>query len=131
MSRTSPWKCKCQIQIKSGIKKVRKEYLQEPISLLSLPAIINSSINSHGTWGNTGGDICIFPAMCSTTYKKEIRFSGKAFDGGWVTRWWRDVGGAAENEGWTESVGEDGKVGVHEDIAVDTSRNGMLDGLKF
>ena len=67
--------------------------------------------------------------MCSTTYTKEIRFADKAFDGGWVTRWWRDVGGAAENEGWTESVGEDGKVGVHEDIAVDTSRNGMLDGV--
>ena len=27
------------------------------------------------------------------------------------------------------SVGEDGKVGVHEDITVDTSRNGMLDGV--
>ena len=80
-------------------------------------------------WGNTGGDICISSAMCSTTYKKELWFAGKAFDEGWVSGWWRAVGGAAENEGWTESVGEDGKVGVHEDITVDTSGNGMLDGV--
>ena len=87
------------------------------------------SINSHGTWGNTGGDICISSAMCSTTYKKELRFAGKAFDEGWVSGWWRAVARAAENEGWTESVGEDEKVGVHEDITVDTSGNGMLDGV--
>ena len=45
MSRTSPWKCKYQVQIKSGIKKVRKEYLQETISVLSLPA--NSEVLTH------------------------------------------------------------------------------------
>ena len=38
MSKTPPGKCKCQVKVKSGIKKVRKEYLQEAISLLPLPA---------------------------------------------------------------------------------------------
>ena len=55
------------------------------------------SIDSYGTWGNTGGDICISSAMCSTTYKKELGVAGSTFDGGWVTTWWQDVGGAAEN----------------------------------
>ena len=38
MSKTFPGNFKCQVKVKSGIKKVRKEYLQETISLLSLPA---------------------------------------------------------------------------------------------
>ena len=38
MSKTPPGKCKCQVKVKSGIKKVIKQYLQEIKSLLSLPA---------------------------------------------------------------------------------------------
>ena len=98
MSRTSPWKYKYQIQIKSGIKKSKKR-IPTRNNFSAVFASKFRSINSHGTWGNTGGDICISSAMCSTIYTKEIGFADKAFDGGWVTRWWRDVGGAAENEG--------------------------------
>ena len=48
-------------------------------------------------------------------------------DGGWGTRWWRDIDGGAENEEWAVFV-EDGKVGVHGDVTVDRSGSGMLDG---
>ena len=46
MSKTFPYKnTKSQVQIQSCIKKVTKEYLQETISLLSLPA--NSEVLNH------------------------------------------------------------------------------------
>ena len=96
MSRTSPWKCKYQVQIKSGIKKVRKEYLQE--TTVVFPSRFRG-INSHATWGNTWGDLCNSSAMCCTSYKEKLGVANSTFDGGWVTRWWQDVGGGAENKG--------------------------------
>ena len=45
MSKTSPGKYKDQVQIQSCIKKLKKEYIQEAISLLSLP--VNSDALIH------------------------------------------------------------------------------------
>ena len=42
-------------------------------------------------------------------------------------RWWQDVYGGAENDGWAVSVGEDGKIAVYGDVTVDRSGNWMLD----
>ena len=33
-----------------------------------------------------------------------------------------------ENKEWVVGVGEDGKLGLHGDVIVDTSGRGMLDG---
>ena len=85
--------------------------------MLSLP------VNSHATWGN----IRTFQ-LCLVQHEEELGVEGSTFDGGWVTRRWRDVGGGAENEGWAVSVGEDGKVGVRGDVTVNRSGSGMLDG---
>ena len=60
-------------------------------------------------------DVCISSVMCCATYKEQSEVASSTFDGGWGTRWWRDVDGGAENEGWAVSVGQDGNVGVHGD----------------
>ena len=60
--------------------------------------------------------------------KKELGVAGSTFDGGWVTRWWWDIGEAAENEGWAVSVGDDGKLRAYGGVAVNRSGSGMLDG---
>ena len=36
--------------------------------------------------------------------------------------------GGEKNEEWLVGVGEDGKVGVYEDITLDRNGSGMLDG---
>ena len=79
-------------------------------------------------WGTTGGDICTSSVTCCATCKEEPGVGGSTFDGGWGTRWWQDVDGGPENEGWAVGVAEDGKVGVYEDVTVDRSGSGMLDG---
>ena len=66
--------------------------------------------------------------MYCATCKEESGVSGSTFDGGWDTRWWQDVDGGAENKEWVVGVGEDGKVGVHGDVAVDRSGREVLDG---
>ena len=40
-------------------------------------------------------------------------------------RWWQDVDGGAEDEGWAVGVGWDGNVGVHGKVTED--RSGRLD----
>ena len=57
-------------------------------------------INPRVTLGTTGGDTCTSLVTCCATYKEELEFAGSTFDGGWGTRWWRDVDGEAENEEW-------------------------------
>ena len=53
-------------------------------------------INPHATWGKTGCDVWNSSVMCYATYKEETGVPGSIFNGGWGTRWWRDVGGGAE-----------------------------------
>ena len=84
-------------------------------------------INSHATWGTTGSDICTSSVTCCATCKEE-HVAGSTFDGGWGTRWWQDVDGGAENDGWAVGVGEDAKVVVYGDVTVDRSGSWMLDG---
>ena len=79
-------------------------------------------------WGTTGCDICTSSVTCHATCKEEPGVAGSTFDGGWGTRWWQDIDGGAENEGWAVGVGEDGKVGVYGDVTVDRSESGMVDG---
>ena len=126
MSKTPSGKCKCHVKVKSGIKKVRKEYLQETISLLSLPA--HSEVLTQMPREVIQEVIFVFLQLCVIQHKKELRVAGSTFDGGWVTRWWWDVDGAAENEGWAVSIGEDGKVRVYGGVTVNRNGSGMLDG---
>ena len=63
------------------------------------------------------------------THKEGLGVAGSAFDGGWGTRWWRDVGGETGHKGWTICVGEYGKLGVHGDFKVVRSGSEMLDGV--
>ena len=63
--------------------------------------------------------------MCYATYDPGA--AGNTFDGWWGMRWWRNVDGGVENEGWNVGVGEDGNVGVHGDVAGDRSGSGTLD----
>ena len=65
--------------------------------------------------------------MYFAAYKEELGAAVSTFDGGWGTRWWRDLVGGSENEGWAVGVGEDGKVRVHGDVAINRSGSGMLD----
>ena len=44
-------------------------------------------------------------------------------------RWWQDVDGGAENDGWAVDVVEDGKVAVYGDATVDRNGSWMLDGI--
>ena len=85
-------------------------------------------INPHATWGTAEGDICTSSVTCCLTCKEESGVAGSTFDRGWGMRWWQGVDGGAENKECVESVGEDGKVGVHGDVTVDRSGSGMLDG---
>ena len=85
-------------------------------------------INSHTTWGTTGGDICTSSVTCCAACKKELGVAGSTFDGGWGTIWWQDVDGGVENDRWAVGVGEDGKVAVYGDVTVDRSGSWMLDG---
>ena len=62
------------------------------------------------------------------THEEGLGVAGSAFDGGWGTRWWRDVGGGTGHKGWTICVGEYGNVGVHGDFKVVRSGSEMLDG---
>ena len=64
-----------------------------------------------------GGDICIFSVRRCTTYKDEPGVVGGTFDGGWSTRWWQNMGGWAENDGWAVGV-VDCRVSDEEDRAV-------------
>ena len=41
------------------------------------------SINSHATWGTTGGDICTSSVTCFATCKEEPGVADSTFDGGW------------------------------------------------
>ena len=66
--------------------------------------------------------------MCCATHKEGLGVAGSAFDEGWGTSWWRDVGGETGHEGWTICVGEYGKTGVHGDVKVLRSGSEMLDG---
>ena len=65
--------------------------------------------------------------MCCATYKEEPGVAVSTFNGGWGTRWWRDVSGWSENEGLPVGLGEDGNVGVH-DVTGDRNESRMLDG---
>ena len=56
-------------------------------------------INPYATWGTIGGDVCIPSVKCFATYKEKPGVASSTFNGGWGTRWWRDVGGGADNEG--------------------------------
>ena len=85
-------------------------------------------ISPHATWGTAEGDICTSSVTCCLTCKEESGVAGSTFDRGWGMRWWQGVDGGAENKECVESVGEDGKVGVHGDVTVDRSGSGMLDG---
>ena len=58
------------------------------------------SINPHVTWCTTGGDVCIFSGMFCATYKGEPEVAGNTLNERWSTKWWKDVGGRAENEKW-------------------------------
>ena len=69
-----------------------------------------------------------FSVTCCEICKEEPGVAGSTFDGGWGTRWWRDVNRGAENEEWAVGVEEDGKVGVHGNVTVGRSGSGMLDG---
>ena len=71
---------------------------------------------------------CSSSVTCCATCKEEPGVAGSTFDGGLGTRWWQDVDGVAENEGWAVGVVEDRKVGVYGDVTVDRSGSGMLDG---
>ena len=48
--------------------------------------------------------------------KKPLQLQVVGVDGGWGTRWWRDVDGIVENEKWTVGLGEDRKVEVYGDV---------------
>ena len=69
MSKTPPGKCKCQVKVKSGIKKVRKEYLQETISLLSLPA--HSEVLTEMPHEVIQEVILVFLQLCVIHHKKK------------------------------------------------------------
>ena len=112
-------------------KKSKKKIPTRNNFVLNIRCIIRWNIrciNPRTTWGTTGGDICTSLVTCCATCKEESGVAGSTFDGGWGTRWWQDVDGGAENKEWVVGVGEDGKVGVHGDVAVDRSGRGMLDG---
>ena len=57
-------------------------------------------INPHATWSMAGGDIYTSSVTCCATCKEESGVVGSTFDGGWGTRWWKDVDERAENEEW-------------------------------
>ena len=65
---------------------------------------------------------------CCTKFKEEPGTVGSTFDGGWGTRWWRDLDEGSENEEWAVGESEDGKVGVHGEVTVDRCGGGMIDG---
>ena len=65
MSKTSPGNCKCQVKVKSGIKKNKKR-IPTRNNFIVVFASTFRGINSNVTWGNTGGDTCISSAMCYT-----------------------------------------------------------------
>ena len=69
MSKTFPGNFKCQVKVKSGIKKVRKEYLQETISLLSLPA--HSEVLTQMPPEVIQEVIFVFLQLCVTHNKKK------------------------------------------------------------
>ena len=60
--------------------------------------------------------------------QKRTWVAGSTFDGGWGMRWWQDVDGGAENEGWAVGIWEDEKVAVYGNVTVDRSGSWMLDG---
>ena len=80
MLKTPAGHCKCQVKIKSGIKKVKKEYLQETISLLSLPA--HSEVLTHMPREVIQEMIFGSLQLCCTTYKNNLAVAGSTFDGG-------------------------------------------------
>ena len=85
-------------------------------------------INLYATWGTTGVYICTSSVAYCKTCTEEPVVTGSTFDGGWGMRWWQDVDGGAENDGWAVDVGEDGKVAVYGDVTVDINGSWMLDG---
>ena len=93
-------------------------------NFIAIFASKSGGINPPATWGTTEGDVCISSFMCCATYKEEPGVVGSTFDGGWGTRWWWDV----ENGEWAVSVGEDGNVVVHGDVAGDIGGSEMLNG---
>ena len=91
-------------------KKVGKEYLQETISLLPLPA--NSDVLTHMPHKMRQEVIFVFLQLRAGQHIKK-NLAPSSFDGGLGTRWWRNVDGEVENEEWAASVAEDGKWVAH------------------
>ena len=60
--------------------------------------------------------------MCCAKFKKGLEVAGTISDRKQGARRWRNVNGKEDgDECWALDVGEDGNVGVHEDVARDRS----------
>ena len=73
-----------------------------------------------------------FSVPCCATCKEKPGVAGSTFDGGWGTKWWRDVSGGVENEEWAVGVEQDDcRVSDEEDSEVGEVKSlvGLLDGI--